>query len=114
MTLAKCDLSLLRHYCSLVSDSALADHFFRDLHEENQRTRAALLEVTEQRELLENNPVLQETLFLRSHYLDPLSYIQVDLLERLRAAPEGPARAALEDAIMLSISGIAAGLKNTG
>ena len=43
-----------------------------------------------------------------------MSYLQVELLERLRAAPDGPEHVALEDAIMLSISGIAAGLKNTG
>jgi phosphoenolpyruvate carboxylase len=58
--------------------------------------------------------VLRRSIAQRNPYVDPMSYIQVELLERVRQAPEGPERAALEDAIMLSISGIAAGLKNTG
>ena len=65
-------------------------------------------------DLLEQAPILRRSIALRNPYVDPMSNIQVELLERLRAAPEGPAHAALEDAIMLSISGIAAGLKNTG
>jgi phosphoenolpyruvate carboxylase len=43
-----------------------------------------------------------------------MSHIQVELLKRLRAAPDGPEHEALESAILLSIAGIAAGLKNTG
>jgi phosphoenolpyruvate carboxylase len=65
-------------------------------------------------DLLERAPILRRSIALRNPYVDPMSYIQVELLERLRAAPEGPAHATVEDAIMLSISGIAAGLKNTG
>jgi phosphoenolpyruvate carboxylase len=65
-------------------------------------------------DLLERAPVLRRSIARRNPYVDPMSYIQVELLERLRAAPAGPAAAALEDAIMVSISGIAAGLKNTG
>jgi phosphoenolpyruvate carboxylase len=64
--------------------------------------------------LLDNSPVLQKSIARRNPYVDPLSYIQIELLHRLRAAPEGPDHTALEDAILLSISGIAAGLKNTG
>jgi phosphoenolpyruvate carboxylase len=58
--------------------------------------------------------VLQRSIARRNPYIDPMSYNQVELLRRLRADPEGPEHAVLEDAILLSISGIAAGLKNTG
>jgi phosphoenolpyruvate carboxylase len=65
-------------------------------------------------QLLDTSPVLQRSIARRNPYVDPLSYIQIELLRRLRAAPEGTEHAALEDAILLSISGVAAGLKNTG
>lgn len=114
MTLAKSDLSLLRLYCSLVGDQEMADRFFALLEDEHKRTVVMLLQVTGQTALLEHNPSLKETLFIRSHYLDPLTYLQVDLLRRYRAAVTLEEREPLLRAIQLSISGIASGMKNTG
>jgi phosphoenolpyruvate carboxylase len=65
-------------------------------------------------QILDNTPILQRSIQRRNPYVDPLSYVQVDLLRRLRAAPEGADHEELEEAILLSISGIAAGVKNTG
>lgn len=114
MTLAKSDLTLLKHYCSLVSDASLAQKFLKLLQEEHQRAIEAILLVSKQKSLLERNPDLKETLFIRSHYLDPLSYIQVDLLRRFRDDDEPSIKGDLLRAIQLSISGIASGMKNTG
>ncbi len=114
MTLAKADRSIMRQYCELVNDKSVAEKFLPLLEDELDRTVLAVLKVTQQAELLDSNPTLRETLFIRSHYLDPLSYIQVDLLKRFRAGESEPDREALLRAIQLSISGIASGMKNTG
>jgi len=70
--------------------------------------------IAESTQLLARSPVLQRSIALRNPYVDPISYVQVELLTRLRAHPNDADQTALEDAILLSISGIAAGLKNTG
>jgi len=71
-------------------------------------------EVAMLRDLLDNAPVLQRSIRQRNPFIDPMSLIQVEMLRRLREAPDGPGHGALEQAIQLSIGGIAAGLKNTG
>jgi phosphoenolpyruvate carboxylase len=81
------------------------------LQEEFERTSQRILEVTGQRELLENNLVLSRSVRLRNPYVDPLSLIQVDLLRRKRAGAADPS---LDYAIGATMNGIAAGLHNTG
>ena len=68
--------------------------------------------LTGQAELLERLPVLQRTLRVREPYIDPLNYLQVLLLARLRGGEGGDPL--LRRSLLLSINGIAAGLKNTG
>jgi phosphoenolpyruvate carboxylase len=114
MILGKADLHIAARYAELCPDTGVRGAIFGLIQAEHERTTRMICHVADIGELLEQAPVLQRSIARRNPYVDPLSYIQVELLERLRAAPEGPARAALEDAIMLSISGIAAGLKNTG
>jgi phosphoenolpyruvate carboxylase len=120
MSLAKADMRIASRYVSLAQDTANADRIFGDLLAEYERTRAQLLAITRQAELLDANPVLQRSIRLRNPYVDPLSWLQIDLLRRLRAIPEdatGPAaeeRKNLMAAVLLSVNGIAAGLKNTG
>jgi phosphoenolpyruvate carboxylase len=81
------------------------------LEKEFERTREMLLQVTEQRELLENNAVLHRSIRLRNPYVDPMSLVQVDLLRRKRNGESGEL---LDYAIGATMNGIAAGLHNTG
>jgi phosphoenolpyruvate carboxylase len=74
-----------------------------------------ILLITGQKEILENNEMLLRSIQLRNPYIDPLSYIQIELLRRLHAKGLSESdQNDLEQAIFLSINGIAAGLRNTG
>jgi phosphoenolpyruvate carboxylase len=109
--MAKSDLAIARLYSGLVDDAALRDRTFALIHEEFERTRSAILRITRQTELLENNPVLLRSIRLRNPYVDPMSLIQVELLRRKRAGDDS---AELNDALAATINGISAGLRNTG
>ena len=74
-------------------------------------TVAEVLRLTGEAELLEANPLLQRTLSVRDMYLAPLHQLQVELLARRRA---GDQSSDLERALLLTVNGIAAGLRNTG
>ncbi len=111
MALAKADLGIASLYASLVPDAALRERVFGLLQAEFERTREAVLEVTGQKDLLESNPVLARSILLRNPYVDPMSLIQVDLLRRKRAGEDTDE---VNRAIAGTISGIAAGLRNTG
>jgi phosphoenolpyruvate carboxylase len=111
MGLAKCDLSIARLYAELVEDAALRDRMFGLISEEFERTRAAVLRITNQKELLENSRVLARSIRLRNPYVDPMSLIQVELLRRKRAGEDTPE---LNYALAATINGISAGLRNTG
>jgi phosphoenolpyruvate carboxylase len=111
MALAKADLGIASLYASLVPNAALRNRVFGLLKAEFERTREAVLAVTGQRELLESNPVLARSIWLRNPYVDPMSLIQVDLLRRKRAGEDTDE---VNRAIAGTISGIAAGLRNTG
>jgi phosphoenolpyruvate carboxylase len=109
--LAKADLSIARRYSLLVEDEELRERVWRMISEEFERTRAMILRVTGQRELLENNPVLTRSIRLRNPYVDPMSLIQIELLRRKRGGEESEE---LNYALAATINGISAGLRNTG
>ncbi len=111
MALAKADLGIASLYASLVPDQGLRERVFGMLKTEFERTRDAVLAVTGQKDLLESNPVLARSILLRNPYVDPMSLIQVDLLRRKRAGEDTDE---VNRAIAGTISGIAAGLRNTG
>jgi phosphoenolpyruvate carboxylase len=111
MGLAKCDLTIARLYADLVEDAALRDRVFAVISAEFERTRNAILRITQQKELLESNKVLARSIRLRNPYVDPMSLIQVDLLRRKRGGEDTPQ---LNDALAATINGISAGLRNTG
>jgi phosphoenolpyruvate carboxylase len=111
IALAKSDLSIARLYADLVADAVLRNRFFSLIAEEFERTRRAILSLTNQHELLEGNPVLARSIRLRNPYVDPMSLIQVELLRRKRSGDDTPE---LNDALVATINGISAGLRNTG
>ncbi|MDP9379937.1 MAG: phosphoenolpyruvate carboxylase [Chloroflexota bacterium] len=118
MILAKADIHVAGIYAGLVSDSQVVERVWPRLHDEYERTKEWVVRVAGLGQLLDNTPVLQRSIRLRNPYVDPLSYIQVALLRKLRALPAGNGhdteRQALLDTVFLSINGIAAGLQNTG
>lgn len=114
MTVAKVDLRIARSYAALVADVALRDRIMRRVEEEFALTRAGLLAVVRAEEILDDKPYLQRSIRLRNPYIDPLHAIQVRLLSELRATTD-PVRAAhVEAPLLLTISGVAAGMRNTG
>ncbi len=121
--LGKADMGIAAQYAQLVEDENLRAEIFGNIRNEFERTRAWILKLTGQSEMLDNEPVLQRAIRLRNPYVDPLNFIQIELLKRLRAlegnaAASVPyaedARAELMDAMVVTINGIAAGLRNTG
>jgi phosphoenolpyruvate carboxylase len=120
MTLAKADLPIMERYSSLVKRDLLRTRITERIVSEYRLTREMVLGITKQEEILDNSVVLKRSIRLRNPYVDPLSYIQVNLLQELRSAPEPKApeeekrHKRLIEAISLSINGIAAGMRNTG
>ncbi|HET9663588.1 MAG TPA: phosphoenolpyruvate carboxylase, partial [Burkholderiales bacterium] len=111
MVLAKCDLGIGSRYADLVRDEELRSSIFRRICDEWALTVRSLLEITGQNELLQTNPTLSRSLRNRSPYIDPLNHLQVTLLRRLRS---GERDEVVKRAILLTINGIAAGLRNSG
>jgi phosphoenolpyruvate carboxylase len=113
MTLAKADMAIAARYAALVSDEGA-----RAVHERIEQgylaSVAAICAVAKVGTLLEQEAELKSSLERRNTFLDPLHVIQVELLKRMRSAPDLRTEKDLEEAILLSINGIAAGLKNTG
>jgi phosphoenolpyruvate carboxylase len=116
MSLLKADLGIAALYSDLVPDRALAARVWARIESEYARTRDAVLGATGRAALMDGDPVIQRSVQLRNPYVDPLNYLQVEMLRRLRALPdrEGPEAERLREIIVLTINGISAGLRNTG
>jgi phosphoenolpyruvate carboxylase len=112
MSLAKADARIARHYLELGDRDDLAALVM----DEMLLTHEWVLKVTDAAELLENKPVLQRAVKLRSPYVDALSLLQLRALRALRAEGADGASADPEQQrlLLLSVSGVAAGLQNTG
>lgn len=117
MTLAKADFQIARQYASRALDPQLGKRVFRMLEKEYERACRAVLQITGEKRLLDQSPVLQRSIAVRNPYVDPLSYLQVELLARRREGVSGVSssdREKLLYATLLTINGIAAGMRNTG
>ena len=112
MVCAKTDLEIARAYVThLGGDVRLLDR----LADEFRRTVRAVLMIRDAPELLIDNDVLRTSIALRNPYVDPLSLLQISLLQRKRALAEGdPSAKELDDAIGTTLNGVAQGLRNTG
>jgi phosphoenolpyruvate carboxylase len=115
-SLLKADMDIAALYVDLVTERELAARIFALLREEFERTRQAVLSINGRQALMELEPLTQDAVRLRDPYIDPLNYIQIEMLRRLRRLPDpdGAEARALREVIVLTINGIAAGLKNTG
>lgn len=114
MALMKADLLAAREYRHLVTDKEIADRIFSAIEEEYRRTERMILFISGQRELMEKIPVIRSSIRLRNPYVDPLNFLQVELIGRLRSLGEGEEDPFLRKEVLLTINGIAAGLRNTG
>lgn len=112
VALVKADMAIARRYATLATCSAEGEQVFAMIEAEFLRTTDLVLAITGEARLLDHNRTLQRSVELRNPYVDPLSFLQVELLERARQA--GEADGVLAEAIALSINGIAAGLRNSG
>ena len=111
MVLAKADSHIAERYDRELVEpdlQALGD----DLRGRLGRAVSAVLTVTEHQELVGDNPVLRRSINVRNPYVDPINLVQVELLRRLRSSDVPDER--LERALLVTMNGIAAGLRNTG
>ena len=116
--LAKTDLHIGARYAELAKGVPQASEVFLRIEKEFQRTLRAVRDISGERMLLAREPVLREAIDLRTPYLDVLSYLQVELLDRKQTGRgldrDGEDLERVNRAIQLTINGIAAGLRNTG
>ncbi|MHA6593431.1 phosphoenolpyruvate carboxylase [Actinotignum schaalii] len=120
MTLAKTDMDIAGHYVRTLVPERL-HHIYAEIREEYELTVRELEALLAEDDLLDTQPVLQRTLRIRDQYLKPIHYLQVALLARVRADAgsadglSGKEQSADEQrALLTTINGISAGMKNTG
>ncbi len=113
MVCAKADLDIATHYVQTLGSGEEIERIRVELHAEFDRTVTALRRILGFGRLLERLPVLRRSIDLRNPYVDALSFLQVELLRRRRAG-EAMDDDAVLNAILRSINGVAAGMRNTG
>jgi phosphoenolpyruvate carboxylase len=116
MSLLKADMGIAALYSQLAPDQTVARPLFDRVRAEYDRTVEAVLRATNHTNLMDSDPIIQRSIQLRNPYVDPLNYIQVEMLRRLRTShdQDGAEAEALREVIVITINGIASGLRNTG
>jgi len=126
MTLAKVDMEMARHYVNELSnpeDKTRFENVFEQISREFFLTRDLVLKITGHQKLLDGDPILQRSVQLRNGTIVPLGFIQVSLLKRLRQSKNAPTTGVIHSryskgellrGALLTINGIAAGMRNTG
>ena len=109
--LAKADMGLAARYAGLVADEALRARVFDKIVAEYDRTIAMLTLITGHDDLLADNPALARSVFNRFPYLEPLNHLQVELLRRYRSGDDDEL---VQRGILLTMSGLATALRNSG
>jgi phosphoenolpyruvate carboxylase len=112
MALMKADITTAKEYLSLVEDQQIAERIFSNILEEYDKTKEVLLKITGDKELLDHTPNIKDSVYRRNPYVDPLNFLQVELIKQLRQQDEPTEELMTE--VLLTISGISAGLRNTG
>ncbi|MFB9146251.1 phosphoenolpyruvate carboxylase [Halomonas alkalicola] len=113
MLLAKADVGIAAYYEHRLVDEPALKALGERLRERFGRLHQVVLQVLEQQELLEKTPLIRQAIAVRNPYIDPLHGLQAELLQRNRDA-DGAISADLSRALMVTMAGIAAGLRNTG
>lgn len=111
MVLAKSDMGIAAGYASLVPDVDLRNSIFGRISDAWSLTRDQLLSLTGQVQLLDHQPILQQSVRTRLPYVNPLNTLQIELIRRRRSGEDDPR---IAEGIHLTINGIAAGLRNSG
>jgi phosphoenolpyruvate carboxylase len=115
MALTKADVTTAKEYAAMVEDDAVEKRIFDTIMNEYEQTKEMVLNITEQTDLLDHIPNIKESVKLRNPYVDPLNFLQVQLISELRGKAEHDEGAvSLLREVLLTINGIAAGLRNTG
>ncbi|MDH3700979.1 MAG: phosphoenolpyruvate carboxylase [Alphaproteobacteria bacterium] len=111
MVLAKSNMAIASRYADLVSDETLRRAVFSRIVEERRASISALMDIFENDQLLDGNPLLARSIQNRFPYIDPLNHMQVELLKAYR---EGSPDPKVLRGLLLTINGISAGLRNSG
>lgn len=116
LALAKADFGIAQYYAGLTDQSPAMQAIAQQIADEYETTCAAVLAITGREELLEATPWLQESIRVRDRYIDPLNFIQVELLRRWQRCDEQDREPEEEllNLARLSIKGVAAGMRTTG
>ena len=115
MAVAKSDIQIAQHYSEMVSDPVLRQSVFTRIRHEYDLTVRMIRTITDLPEILDSDPGLQRSIRLRNPFIDPINYIQVNLIGKIRAQKkESPPTEQLVHAVLHTINCIATGMRNTG
>ncbi|MGH7198112.1 MAG: phosphoenolpyruvate carboxylase, partial [Candidatus Omnitrophota bacterium] len=114
VSLAKTDLTIAGQYAELVEDAELRDRIHGEVVSEYRRAISRVLEISSQSELLGFHATLKDSIRLRNPYVDPLNDIQLRFLREIGTERSEEARRKMGEILLLTVNGIASGMKSTG